>query len=430
MTGVRRYEPFLFEDNLPVVWSIRKDSKALIKPKHATGFSLSKGDHMATKKQKIMKGVSRVTRSGIDYWYARIGNGKTYCGKGDIGFQIAIAAKAKDLAKSYENKEVRAGLKVKRPEFRTVKDLLNWYMTEIPSIQEKRGYYRKSNATGHLLRHVGNKPVTDMEEDTQEAYREARKNEGAASKTIDVEIATLSAAYNAARRSKKIPADLVPGRFIILKELNPRRTVTADEFQKLLDQAYPDFQDVLVCGYETAMRSSEICGLTATQVHLNIRHISGQTVDFIDLGIFDTKTKTRRTVPVSARLKEILERRLVGLGPEDRVFTDKGRKLSKYNVSDTMEAVCTKAGVPYGDKLLNAKGEKVGIVFHSLRLTRTSKWVEAGFSDEIIRRATGHKSLQAYQTYVKLDPSAVMRLVESKTAKNGIKMAELPANKG
>jgi hypothetical protein len=37
-----------------------------------------------------------------------------------------------------------------------------------------------------------------------------------------------------------------------------------------------------------------------------------------------------------------------------------------------------------------------------------------GFSDEIIRRATGHKSLEAYQQYVKLDPAAVMRLVEAK----------------
>jgi len=34
------------------------------------------------------------------------------------------------------------------------------------------------------------------------------------------------------------------------------------------------------------------------------------------------------------------------------------------------------------------------------------------FSDEIIRRATGHKSLEAYRQYVKLDPHAAMRLVK------------------
>jgi integrase len=145
------------------------------------------------------------------------------------------------------------------------------------------------------------------------------------------------------------------------------------------------------------------------------------------LGIFYNKNKTRQTVPVSPPLKEILERRLVGLQPEGRVFTEEGRMLSKHNVDDRFETSCVKAGIPYGDKLLNGKGERLSIVFHSLRHTRTTKWVEAGFSDEIIRRATGHKSLQAYQTYVKLDPSAVMRLVspltEIETDKNGAKIA-------
>jgi integrase len=359
-----------------------------------------------------------------------VDDSKIYTGRGDEGRKMAVEARGKYESRRYERREVSAGLKVQRPEFRTVKDLLNWYMTEIPSVQAKKGFYRKTNAAGHLSHLIGNKAVAAMEEDIQEAYRQTRNGEGAASKTIDVEVATLGAAYNAARRNKKIPAEFVPGHFVILKEVNPRRTVTESEFQKLVDHADPDFQDVLICGYETAMRSSEICGLTAGQVHLNIKHISGQTVDYIDLGIFDTRTKARRTVPISGRLKEIMERRLVGLRPEDRVFTDKGHVLLKYNVSDRMEAVCTNAGVPYGDKLLNAKGEKMGVVFHSLRHTRTSRWVEAGFWDEIIRRATGHRSLQAYQTYVKLDPAAVMRLVETKTDNSGTKMAITALIKG
>ena len=36
---------------------------------------------------------------------------------------------------------------------------------------------------------------------------------------------------------------------------------------------------------------------------------------------------------------------------------------------------------------------------------------EIGFSGEIVRRAMGHKNLEAYQQYVKLDPSIVMRFV-------------------
>ncbi|MFP3870565.1 MAG: hypothetical protein ACLFVT_06775 [Syntrophobacteria bacterium] len=72
---------------------------------------------------------------------------------------------------------------------------------------------------------------------------------------------------------------------------------------------------------------------------------------------------------------------------------------------------CQGAALPHGDNALNEKGERIGIVFHCLRHTRTSKWIELGFSDEIIRRATGHKSLEAYKSYVHLDAGTVMTLV-------------------
>ena len=86
-------------------------------------------------------------------------------------------------------------------------------------------------------------------------------------------------------------------------------------------------------------------------------------------------------------------------------------------VSIKFNALCKSAGIPHGDKALNEKGERVGVVFHCFRHTRTTRWVEMGFSDEIIRRATGHRSLEAYQNYVKLDPAAVMRLVASEEVK-------------
>ena len=46
----------------------------------------------------------------------------------DKGYQIAKAAKAKHTAKKYEDKEVNAGLKVRRMAFETFKELSDWYM--------------------------------------------------------------------------------------------------------------------------------------------------------------------------------------------------------------------------------------------------------------------------------------------------------------
>jgi integrase len=125
-------------------------------------------------------------------------------------------------------------------------------------------------------------------------------------------------------------------------------------------------------------------------------------------------------------LKEILKRKLEGLSPDDLVFTKKGRKWTGNKIALDLAAVCEKATIPYGDKALNAKGERIGIVYHCFRHTRITKWVELGYSDEIIRRASGHKDLKAYRNYVKLDPLAVMRLV--KTDNSGTKLAQSAGN--
>jgi integrase len=371
-----------------------------------------------------MKGVSCVTRKGVEYWYANLDGQKKYCGKGDKGYKLATAAKAKSIARGYENKEVGAGLKVKKVVFKNVTKMSNWYMT-LPHIQEQGRYNRKLSLVRHILEYFGNKPINRVEADDMERYREHRRVQEAAHGTIDLELGALRAMYNLALKRKKITSDDMPGEFVLRNERNPRRIITDDEFESLLKHANDDFSDLLICAYETAMRQAEVFNLTASQVRLNIQHISGEIVDYIDLGIFDTKNKTRRTVPVSPQLKQILERRLEGLSGDDLVFTNQGQKFYPVLIRLRLRSCCEKAKVPYGDKLLNKKGERIGIVFHCFRHTRTTKWVEMGFSDEIIRRATGHKSLEAYRNYVKLDPHVVMRLVkDSKTDNSGTKLVQ------
>lgn len=73
--------------------------------------------------------------------------------------------------------------------------------------------------------------------------------------------------------------------------MNLFRIVTETEFKKLLEQADPDFKYVLI--YESAIRSSKICKFIAGRVHLDIKHISSAVLDYIHLGIFDTKNGTK-----------------------------------------------------------------------------------------------------------------------------------------
>ena len=285
---------------------------------------------------------------------------------------------------------------------------------DLPSIKKQVRYPAKVDSNKHLLRHLGDMAVHKVATDTLEVYRSKREDESAASSTIDLEVSLLRSMYRKAWKSRKIKAETIPAEFSILDEHNPRRTITEDEYKRLLDAAPLDYRDVLIAGFETAMRSGEICTLTASQVYLGVRHISGQVVDYISLGIFDTKNRTERTIPVSAELKEVLLRRLEGLSGDDLVFTREGLPFTNSNIANRFKRACRKAEIPHGDKLLGSKGERIGLVFHSLRHSRISLWVQAGFSDELIRRASGHRSLAAYQRYVRLDPTAVMRLVENR----------------
>jgi integrase len=271
-------------------------------------------------------------------------------------------------------------------------------------------------AAAHLLNYFKSTPLNRVEGDEQDEYREHRRDQGVMDSTVDYEIEILRSMYRFALKRKKIHADTLPGEFVQLNEKNPRPIVSEKAYQDLLENADPDFRDVLICGWETPMRSGEICNLRVEKVHLDVQHISGAVVDYIDLGIFETKTKARRIIPISAELKEVLKRRMKeGLAPEDYVFTymraGRARKYTPQTAWNRFVKTCEKAKIPHGDKVLNEQGERVGLTFHCLRHTRISRWVAEGHSDEIIRRASGHSSLKAYQDYVKLDPAAMMRLV-------------------
>jgi len=372
--------------------------------------------------KKKMPGTVCITNknNGSVYWYARINGKQVYFGKDAEGKELAEAARGKFIARKYEQKAIAGGLKPKKSELKIFRELIDWYM-QLPSIQKQSCYKGKVCYSAHLLKYFKDTPLYSIEVDDQERYRVLRREKGAAHGTINLEIALMSHAYNLAVERKKISPDFLPGKSVLEHCRNPRPIVSDEQFAKLIKHADPDFADVLVCGYESAMRSNEICNLRAYQIHLDtvISEVPRVEANYIDLGIFDTKNGARRTVPVSPELKGVLKRRLQGLESEERVFTrTRQKQISPWNptlISSKMRYLCKAAGLPHGDKTLNKKGERIGLVFHCLRHTRTTKWVEMGFSDEIIRRATGHKSLEAYQQYIKLDPSAVMRLVEART---------------
>jgi len=384
-----------------------------------------------------VKGVSSTTYTKKDgtvrtYWYARVDGEKVSCGPGEEGRALAELSrerheqdlkldKMESLPFQEQSQRLRKQLEKDR-KFRNVKELANWYMS-LSITQNKKSYQRETQALKHLLPYFGKMSAGGLKGSDTVKYRDKRIQQGANDNTVDYELAVLRQAYRMAVGLDEITADFLPGSFVMNGKTNPRPIITDEQFELLHKNATPLFADILLCGWESAMRSGEITNLKVKDIHLDVTtDIHGDSVSFIYLGYFGTKNKTERIVPISDTLREMFERRMEGLEPTDLIFTrEDGNPFNANSVSDRMRTLCRRVGVPYGDKLLDEDGYRIGVVFHCLRHTRTTKWVEMGFSDEIIRKATGHISLEAYRTYVKLNPSVVMRLVKAdKTAKNEI----------
>ena len=121
------------------------------------------------KSKKPMKGVFQ--KSG--YWYARVDGREVYCGKGIKGQKTAETRRKKYEVESHENREIRAGLKIKKIEFKTIADMVDWFMA-LPSVKETKSYVRRKQQVSHIKLFFGNMGVSNIDVDLQEDYAEVR----------------------------------------------------------------------------------------------------------------------------------------------------------------------------------------------------------------------------------------------------------------
>jgi len=125
--------------------------------------------------------------------------------------------------------------------------------------------------------------------------------------------------------------------------------------------------DVILAALESGCRKGELLSLQWWQV----KTTNGVT-DYIDLPADKTKTSEPRKVPITARLRAILDFRRIGpdgeeQSPDAYVFGDEAGGRIK-NVKTAWRAACRRAGIE-------------GLNFHDLRHEFTSAMLDAGRAD-------------------------------------------------
>ena len=167
------------------------------------------------------------------------------------------------------------------------------------------------------------------------------------------------------------------------------RRLNGGEEVKLLDacnaHSNPYLGWIVRIALYTAMRKSEITSLTREQINLEKRTIL----------LTDTKNNSVRTVPLTNNayqaIKEVLAHPIRPIDTNLIFPGEPGRdgKRKPYVINRVWPQAMKRAEIE-------------GLRFHDLRHEATSRFVEAGLSDQEVASITGHKSMQMLRRYTHL----------------------------
>ncbi|MHB9074685.1 MAG: tyrosine-type recombinase/integrase [Desulfobaccales bacterium] len=284
-----------------------------------------------------------------------------------VGYLIqeAQAAEGKRKAQKYEN----PGILEKMPAERmTFSELINWYLN-LKSVQRLASFKRVKGALGNFNRAFGERIVSSLKPLDLENYQDKREEEGRAPATIDMEISLAKTMV-----TKAFDNDLVDGRTIkafrtvkrkLRKAANARkRTISIEEYLKLVKVAPIHLKSFLIIAINTGMRTGELRGLRWS-------HIDREKW-VIRLPADLPKERRAKVIPINHHVKQVLVD-LTRAIHHDFVLTFQNEPIvTPGGLKNSFRTACGKAGIPYGQHVLN------GIIFHDIRRTVKTNMLNAG----------------------------------------------------
>jgi integrase len=267
--------------------------------------------------------------------------------------------------------------------------------------------------------------VLDITTDTIEAYRRMRIPKGIVATNRDLSL--LRAMFNwASSKRRRLVADnpFLDGAAAAVKlqqETARRRRLRGDEGPRLLAACSPHLRAVVEAAIETGCRRGELLSLQWHQVRLEPK------AELL-LPAGKTKSKRDRTVPISSRLRAILEMRRSGPDGKEHpssafVFGNeageqatsikRGWHAAVLRAHDHKPVYVTKV-VAEGDSarkvrtaLLTPESQaayrSIDLHFHDLRREAGSRWLDAGVPLHRIQKWLGHSNISQTSTYLMAD---------------------------
>jgi integrase len=249
------------------------------------------------------------------------------------------------------------------------------------------------------------KPVTSVTPKDVEDFLTSRLNGGVAPKTAIVDLKTLNTAFRRAEDYGTILKNPVSAVRPPKAESSERDVFTHEEVQKLLD-ATPtlEWQTLIILGYFVGARLGDCVGMKWDNV-LPERGIIVYT---------QQKTGKKVTVPMHFHVIEHFNY-LATFGTAGHLCPKLAAKGSggKHGLSEGFKRIVIKAGID--PMVLQGKGTRkfTKRTFHSLRHSFNSALANAGVSQEVRKKLTGHMSDGMNDRYTHLQEESLKKAMNA-----------------
>lgn len=300
-------------------------------------------------------------------------------------------SEAETWAATIESEMGRGGfVSQKEAENTTLSEALDRYEREVTV--KKKGHQEKNLIKKWKSHPLSKRFLSTIRGKDIAEYRDTRLKE-VSPNTVRLDLALLSHLFTIAVKEWGM-AGLVNPVMQIRKPKLPQgrdRRLLPGELDRILSASEsPVLSDLVRFAIETAMRRSELAGMTWDRVDLKKRTVT----------LLDTKNGEKRTVPLSTEAVRILS-------SLPRIINGEVWGMEPDSITQAFIRAVSRARATY-EKKCEEKEEKsdpsflVDLHFHDLRHEATSRIFEKGFNVMEVATITGHKTLQMLKRYTHL----------------------------
>jgi integrase len=281
-------------------------------------------------------------------------------------------------------------------------DTVASFLTDWLKGKDNPGTAKRYGHTVELFKaHLGRKQHSIMTAISHKdilGFIEARRNSGAASKTISIDAKALNTAFNLARKLGFISSNPVE-KALALKpievESSEKDQFSPEQVQVLSQVATGDWLTIVLLGYYTGARLSDCANMEWSNVNF--------TDDVIDY--CQQKTGKRVVVPLHPDLEMHLQKLASSDKPDKYLCPLLANKNTsgKTGLSESFKRLMARAGIDSQ----SAKGQGTRnfskLSFHSLRHSFNSTLANMGIDQETRMALTGHSSKAINNDYTHLE---------------------------